>query len=146
MPDNELVNILTLNEQLSDLWALCYTIIFRIYFNTKGNLYCYLAFSTPFKNDMPFQKKKIVQSHSMDLCTENHVLYLKTIKLKFKSKCHIVLYMIYGKCCILTTGIESYKKHFRYKMVIQGLAFLPASISYAIGTNIFGPLGHRMGR
>jgi len=28
----------------------------------------------------------------------------------------------------------------------QGLAFLPASISYAIGTNIFGPLGHRMGR
>jgi len=28
----------------------------------------------------------------------------------------------------------------------QGLAFLPASISYAIGTNLFGPLGHRMGR
>ncbi|XP_075675785.1 synaptic vesicular amine transporter-like [Dermatophagoides pteronyssinus] len=28
----------------------------------------------------------------------------------------------------------------------QGAAFLPASISYLIGTNIFGPLGHRMGR
>jgi len=28
----------------------------------------------------------------------------------------------------------------------QGLAFLPASISYAVGTNLFGPLGHRMGR
>jgi hypothetical protein len=28
----------------------------------------------------------------------------------------------------------------------QGLAFLPASISYAIGTNLFGPLGHKMGR
>lgn len=28
----------------------------------------------------------------------------------------------------------------------QGVAFLPASISYLIGTNIFGPLGHRMGR
>ncbi|CAB4067822.1 SLC18A1_2 [Lepeophtheirus salmonis] len=27
-----------------------------------------------------------------------------------------------------------------------GAAFLPASISYLIGTNIFGPLGHRMGR
>ena len=37
MPDNELVNILTLNEKLSDLWALCYTItsIFRIYFKQK---------------------------------------------------------------------------------------------------------------
>nr|XP_031847423.1 synaptic vesicular amine transporter-like isoform X2 [Nomia melanderi] len=28
----------------------------------------------------------------------------------------------------------------------QGAAFLPASISYLIGTNLFGPLGHRMGR
>ena len=28
----------------------------------------------------------------------------------------------------------------------QGAAFLPASIAYLIGTNIFGPLGHRMGR
>ncbi|XP_071985416.1 synaptic vesicular amine transporter isoform X3 [Engystomops pustulosus] len=27
-----------------------------------------------------------------------------------------------------------------------GVAFLPASISYLIGTNIFGPLAHRMGR
>lgn len=28
----------------------------------------------------------------------------------------------------------------------QGAAFLPASISYLIGTNIFGPMGHKMGR
>lgn len=28
----------------------------------------------------------------------------------------------------------------------QGAAFLPASISYLIGTNIFGPLGHKIGR
>lgn len=28
----------------------------------------------------------------------------------------------------------------------QGAAFLPASTSYLIGTNLFGPLGHRMGR
>ncbi|XP_044757435.1 synaptic vesicular amine transporter isoform X2 [Coccinella septempunctata] len=28
----------------------------------------------------------------------------------------------------------------------QGVTFLPASISYLIGTNVFGPLGHRMGR
>lgn len=28
----------------------------------------------------------------------------------------------------------------------QGVSFLPASISYLIGTNLFGPLGHRMGR
>lgn len=28
----------------------------------------------------------------------------------------------------------------------QGVTFLPASISYLIGTNLFGPLGHRMGR
>ena len=28
----------------------------------------------------------------------------------------------------------------------QGLAFLPAAISYLIGTNLFGPLGHKMGR
>ena len=27
-----------------------------------------------------------------------------------------------------------------------GATFLPASISYLIGTNLFGPLGHRMGR
>jgi len=27
-----------------------------------------------------------------------------------------------------------------------GAAFLPASISYLIGTNLFGPLGHKMGR
>lgn len=27
-----------------------------------------------------------------------------------------------------------------------GVTFLPASISYLIGTNLFGPLGHRMGR
>ena len=27
-----------------------------------------------------------------------------------------------------------------------GAAFLPASISYLIGTNMFGPLGHRVGR
>ncbi|XP_046385465.1 synaptic vesicular amine transporter isoform X2 [Ischnura elegans] len=28
----------------------------------------------------------------------------------------------------------------------QGVAFLPASIAYLIGTNLFGPLGHRIGR
>ncbi|CAI5455246.1 unnamed protein product [Caenorhabditis angaria] len=28
----------------------------------------------------------------------------------------------------------------------RGAAFLPASISYLVGTNIFGPLAHRMGR
>lgn len=28
----------------------------------------------------------------------------------------------------------------------QGAAFLPCSIAYLIGTNLFGPLGHRMGR
>ncbi|XP_055929776.1 synaptic vesicular amine transporter-like [Argiope bruennichi] len=28
----------------------------------------------------------------------------------------------------------------------QGVAFLPASISYLIGTNLFGPIGHRIGR
>lgn len=28
----------------------------------------------------------------------------------------------------------------------QGAAFLPASISYLIGTNLFGPMGHRIGR
>ena len=27
-----------------------------------------------------------------------------------------------------------------------GAAFLPASISYLIGTNMFGSLGHKMGR
>lgn len=27
-----------------------------------------------------------------------------------------------------------------------GVAFLPASISYFIGTNLFGPLGHKIGR
>ena len=27
-----------------------------------------------------------------------------------------------------------------------GAAFLPASISYLVGTNLFGPLGHKMGR
>ena len=27
-----------------------------------------------------------------------------------------------------------------------GAAFLPASISYLIGTNLFGPMGHKMGR
>jgi len=30
--------------------------------------------------------------------------------------------------------------------VQQGIAFLPASVSYLIGTNLFGPLGHRIGR
>ncbi|KAH9362906.1 hypothetical protein HPB48_014312 [Haemaphysalis longicornis] len=28
----------------------------------------------------------------------------------------------------------------------QGAVFLPASISYLIGTNLFGPMGHRLGR
>ena len=28
----------------------------------------------------------------------------------------------------------------------QGAAFLPCSIAYLIGTNIFGPMGHKMGR
>jgi len=28
----------------------------------------------------------------------------------------------------------------------RGVSFLPASVSYLIGTNLFGPLGHRMGR
>lgn len=28
----------------------------------------------------------------------------------------------------------------------QGLIFLPSSISYLIGTNLFGPLGHKIGR
>lgn len=28
----------------------------------------------------------------------------------------------------------------------QGATFLPASISYLIGTNLFGPLAHKMGR
>jgi DHA1 family solute carrier family 18 vesicular amine transporter 1/2 len=27
-----------------------------------------------------------------------------------------------------------------------GAAFLPASISYLIGTNLFGPIAHKMGR
>jgi DHA1 family solute carrier family 18 vesicular amine transporter 1/2 len=28
----------------------------------------------------------------------------------------------------------------------QGAAFLPASISYLIGTNLFGPMAHKIGR
>ncbi|KAL1505824.1 hypothetical protein ABEB36_005296 [Hypothenemus hampei] len=36
-----------------------------------------------------------------------------------------------------TMGAERWK---------QGVTFLPASISYLIGTNLFGPLGHKMGR
>ncbi|XP_025095624.1 synaptic vesicular amine transporter-like [Pomacea canaliculata] len=28
----------------------------------------------------------------------------------------------------------------------QGIAFLPASLSYLIGTNLFGPMGHKIGR
>ncbi|XP_018331455.1 synaptic vesicular amine transporter, partial [Agrilus planipennis] len=36
-----------------------------------------------------------------------------------------------------TMGAERWK---------QGVTFLPASISYLIGTNLFGALGHRMGR
>ncbi len=28
----------------------------------------------------------------------------------------------------------------------RGIAFLPASMSYLIGTNIFGPLAHKIGR
>ncbi|XP_017462652.1 PREDICTED: synaptic vesicular amine transporter-like, partial [Rhagoletis zephyria] len=28
----------------------------------------------------------------------------------------------------------------------QGAAFLPASVAYLVGTNVFGPLGHRIGR
>jgi len=28
----------------------------------------------------------------------------------------------------------------------RGAAFLPASISYLLGTNIFGPLAHKIGR
>lgn len=28
----------------------------------------------------------------------------------------------------------------------RGIAFLPASVSYLIGTNIFGPLAHKIGR
>lgn len=31
-------------------------------------------------------------------------------------------------------------------VIFAGIAFLPASISYLIGTNIFGPLAHRIGR
>ena len=31
-------------------------------------------------------------------------------------------------------------------MSLTGAAFLPASISYLIGTNVFGPLAHKMGR
>ena len=27
-----------------------------------------------------------------------------------------------------------------------GASFLPAAVSYLIGTNLFGPLGHKMGR
>ena len=29
---------------------------------------------------------------------------------------------------------------------LPGAVFLPASISYLIGTNLFGPLGHKLGR
>ena len=32
------------------------------------------------------------------------------------------------------------------RFIPPGAAFLPASISYLIGTNIFGPLAHKMGR
>lgn len=28
----------------------------------------------------------------------------------------------------------------------RGAAFLPASVSYLLGTNIFGPLAHKIGR
>jgi DHA1 family solute carrier family 18 vesicular amine transporter 1/2 len=28
----------------------------------------------------------------------------------------------------------------------SGAAFLPASISYLIGTNVFGPMAHKIGR
>ena len=31
-------------------------------------------------------------------------------------------------------------------IVDLGAAFLPASISYLIGTNLFGPIAHKMGR
>uniref|UniRef100_A0A915HNA1 Major facilitator superfamily (MFS) profile domain-containing protein n=1 Tax=Romanomermis culicivorax TaxID=13658 RepID=A0A915HNA1_ROMCU len=34
----------------------------------------------------------------------------------------------------------------RANSATRGIAFLPASISYMVGTNIFGPLAHKMGR
>ena len=57
----------------------------------------------------------------------------------------------------LTQGLAFLPANISYELIFrmdimqsekltQGLAFLPASISYAVGTNLFGPLGHRMGR
>lgn len=37
-------------------------------------------------------------------------------------------------------------ENFNSSALEQGLIFLPSSISYLIGTNLFGPLGHKMGR
>lgn len=37
-------------------------------------------------------------------------------------------------------------ENFDSSVLEQGLIFLPSSISYLIGTNLFGPLGHKMGR
>lgn len=31
-------------------------------------------------------------------------------------------------------------------LLVSGLAFLPASISYSLGTNIFGPVASKIGR
>ena len=41
-------------------------------------------------------------------------------------------------------SVESESSH--SAVVNLGAAFLPASISYLIGTNLFGPIAHKMGR
>ena len=48
----------------------------------------------------------------------------------------------------VTISIQRYPDH-DYRLSDKwelGASFLPAAVSYLIGTNLFGPLGHKMGR
>lgn len=82
------------------------------------------------------------------------ILSLQLCKHSFSFQKHLTHLLCLGAITFANTGIAMLEPSLPIWMMDtmgaerweQGVTFLPASISYLIGTNLFGPLGHRMGR
>ena len=91
----------------------------------------------------------------MIYCIENKQKFLHSLELNqvmSYSKVYVILYE--GAITFANMGIAMLEPSLPIYMMDTmdapewqlGAAFLPASISYLVGTNVFGPLGHRIGR
>lgn len=96
----------------------------------------------------------IVAAGKIHSCSLNKFSQIENCPFLCDRSKNIPTFLILGAITFANTGIAMLEPSLPIWMMDtmgadrwkQGVTFLPASISYLIGTNLFGPLGHRMGR